>query len=212
MLKALFRPDVPFDSLYIPWIYREIYFERIYDKVLDGSRRDLTIVDVGANIGIVTQYMMDYANKVYSIEPTSQHFEALKQNKEFNGWNKVELFNMAIADKNGTMNINLDPNNRTCCSLVVGGATGRETVKTQTLETFMAENNIDVIDFMKFDTEGGEDLIFPSAGFLNVAPRIKSILVEFHFPSHVNHVKNLESIGYKATHIPSSAIVYLFQR
>lgn len=212
MLKALFRPDVPFDSLYIPWIYREIYFEHIYDGVLNGRRRDLTIVDVGANIGIVTQYMMDFAKVVYAIEPTNQHFEALQANKEYNKWDKVQLFKLAIADKDGQMKINLDPNNRTCCSLVVGGGAGKETVPTQTMETFLNSNNIGTVDFMKFDTEGAEDLVFRSQSFINVAPRIKAMLVEFHFPTHPALIQHLQNLGYTAVHCPSSAIVYLFTR
>jgi len=53
MLSALFYPDVPFESLCIPHIYKEIYLDRVYADVFNENR-NMTIVDVGANCGIVT--------------------------------------------------------------------------------------------------------------------------------------------------------------
>ena len=66
---------IKFDSLYIPYIYREIYFEGIYIDVLN-QKKDLTIIDVGANIGITVQHFQPYAKKLYAIEPSREHFEA----------------------------------------------------------------------------------------------------------------------------------------
>lgn len=89
-LKALYYPDVPFESLYIPYIYKEIYFDGVYIDIFN-QKKDMVVMDIGANIGVVTQYMRDYAKKVYSIEPSKEHFEALKKNKEFNKWDNVEV-------------------------------------------------------------------------------------------------------------------------
>ena len=56
MLKALFFPDCKFEELYIPYIYKEIYLEGIYIDIFN-TRKDMVVIDVGANIGCVTQYM-----------------------------------------------------------------------------------------------------------------------------------------------------------
>jgi len=128
-LKALFRPDVPFETLFIPHIYREIYFEGIYNDVFN-QKEDLVVIDVGANIGIVTDYMRPYCKKIYAIEPSSMHFEALKKNKEYNKWDNVEIFNAAIADKDGEMKLNLNDANKTCHSLTLEYTDGGEMVKT----------------------------------------------------------------------------------
>ena len=90
--------DIPFDSLFIPYIFKEIYLEGIYVDIFN-QKKDMVILDVGANIGVVTQYMRQFAKKIYAIEPSPEHFEALKKNKEFNGWDNVEIFNLALADK-----------------------------------------------------------------------------------------------------------------
>lgn len=209
MLKAIFYPDVPFESLYIPYIYKEIYLEGLYIDVFN-QKKEMVVVDVGANIGIVTQYMRDHAKKVYSIEPSKEHFEALKKNKEFNGWDNVEVFNFALADKDGEMTLNNNNLNRTCHSLTLDYKQGGEKVKTMAIDTFFIENKIESVDFMKFDVEGAEDMILRSDGFKRVAPKIKAIEVEFHLPTWPNLVKWMMALGFQARRYESSAIVILF--
>jgi FkbM family methyltransferase len=210
-LKALFYPDVPFDSLFIPYIYREIYLEGIYQNLVDNFD-DMVVVDVGANIGVVTQYLRDYSKKLYAIEPSTEHFEALKKNKEFNKWDNVEVFNIAVADKDGEMTLNRNDNNRTCHSLTLNYGQGGEKVKTMAMDSFIKKNKIKEVDFMKFDVEGAEDLILRSEGFAKVAPKIKRIMVEFHHPTWMELVKYMETLGYTATRYESSAIIVLFSR
>lgn len=217
-LGGLFYPtadtngnEIPFDSLYIPWIYKEIYFDGIYTDVLN-QKKDMVIMDVGANIGVVTQHMRDYAKKIYAIEPSPEHFDALSKNKEFNNWDNVEVFNAALADKDGEMTIHSLSSNRTCNSLVNDYGQGGTPVKTYRFDTFMTENNIDVVDFVKFDVEGAEDMILRSEGFKNVAERIRTIEVEFHYPSWPQLVEYMIKLGYEARRYDCAAIVILFTR
>ena len=210
-LKALFYPDVPFDTLFIPYIFKEIYLEGVYVDIFN-QRKDLTVIDVGANVGLVTHYMRDYAKKIYAIEPSPEHFEALKKNKEFNEWDNVEIFNLAIADENGKMNLNINPGNLTCNSLVLDYNKSSVEVETMRFDTFMKKNKIDEVDFCKFDVEGAEDMILRSEGFKKVAHKIKAIEIEFHFPNWQELVKYMLELGYTARRYESSAIICLFTR
>lgn len=213
-LKALFYPDVPFESLFIPYIYKEIYFDGIYNNVFRDNR-EMVVVDVGANIGVVTQYMRDYCKKLYAIEPSNEHFTALKKNKEFNEWDNVEVFKAAIADKDGEMTLFNNDKNRTCHSLTqdyTSQGFGTEKVKTYAMDTFFKENKIKKCDFMKFDVEGAEDLILRSESFKRAAPKITSIMVEFHHPTWMELVRYMETLGYTANRYESSAIIVLFSR
>jgi FkbM family methyltransferase len=233
--KDTFGQDIPFDSLYIPYIYKEIYLEGVYLDVLN-QKKDLTIVDVGANIGVTVQYFRPYAKKLYAIEPSPEHFAALKQNKEFNKWDNVEIFNYALAGKDGQMEFSQNSQNRTMNSLIVGKEVGvhkhelqsgiqdltgtitakgydnHVTVQTKSIDHFFEENNIEEVDFMKFDPEGAEDMILRSEGFKKIAHKIKAIEVEFHFPTWQNLVGYLQSLGYQARRYDSSAIIVLFFR
>jgi len=201
---------VPFDNLYIPYIYREIYFEGVYTDILN-SKKDMVMLDIGANIGIITDHFRSHCKKIYAIEPSTIHFTALKKNKEFNHWDNVEIFNTAMADKNGEMMLNLNDNNQTCHSLVLKSDKG-EMVKTIRFDTFMEENNIDTVDFCKSDVEGAEDMIYRSEGFRKVAPRIKSIMMEMHFPNWMELVEYMSSLGFTPKRYASSAIIILFTR
>ena len=210
-LKALFYPDVDFDTLFIPHIYKEIYFDGVYIDILNG-KKDMVIMDVGANIGVTVQHFRDYAKKIYAIEPTQQNFEALDKNKEFNGWDNVETFKLAIAGKDGEVTMHTNLNNQTCNSYTTPFTGGDEVVKAQTFETFMKENKIDTVDFVKFDVEGAEDDILFSQGFENVAHKIKAIEVEFHHNDWMRHVTHMEKLGFQARRYECSAIVVLFIR
>lgn len=216
-LGALFYPTgtkenpIPFDSLYIPWIYKEIYFDGVYIDILN-QRKDMVIVDVGANIGVVTQHMRPHAKTIYAIEPSPEHFEALKKNKEFNHWDNVEIFNYALADKDGEMDMSQNASNRTCNSLVLNYGGTSVKVKTKRMDTFFKENNIEQVDFMKFDVEGAEDMIIRSEGFKSVADKIKAIEIEFHFPTWKQLADYLVSLGYTARVYQTSAIILLFTR
>lgn len=240
-LGALFYPTedqqgnkIQFDTLYIPYIYREIYFEGIYIDVLN-MRKDMVIVDVGSNIGITVQHFQPYAKKLYAIEPSPEHFEALKKNKEFNGWDNVELFQVAIADRDGEMSFTQNMHNRTMNTLMIGEKTGEDEyklkpemkiealikargykgslpVKTISMDHFFEQNKIEKVDFMKFDAEGAEDMILRSEGFRKVVDKIQAIMVEFHFPNWMDLVKYMTEFGFKARQYESSAKVILFLR
>jgi FkbM family methyltransferase len=241
-LGGLFYPtvdqagrEVPFDSLYIPAIYNEIWGEGVYLEVLN-QKKDMVIVDVGSNIGITVQHFRPYAKHVYAIEPSPENFAALSKNKEFNEWDNVSIHNVALADKNGESEFSQNSANRTMNSLVVGEEPGEDTynlktrvdnmggfihakgyedkvmVKTQTIDSFFEENKIEHVDFMKFDPEGSEDMIIRSEGFKKVVDKIDAMECEFHFPSWRELVDYIISLGFKARQYESSAKIVLFFR
>jgi len=226
MLNALFYPGedkagtkIPFDKLFVPYIYQEIYFDGIYLDVVNQlehggkKKEDITIVDIGANIGVVTQYLRDFG-KVYSVEPSGEHFEALKKNKDFNKWDNVEVFNYAISDKDGEADLRLFDSNRTSHSIVFQAQEGEEVdhVKTKSMTSFFKDAGIKHVDFMKFDVEGAEELILPSDDFKEALQMIDNIEIEFHFPDFTKHVNALIKAGYTARRYNCSAIVIDFQR
>lgn len=241
-LGALFYPvqdqlgrEIPFDSLFIPYIYKEIYFEGVYIDVLN-QKKDMVIVDVGANIGVTVDYFRRYAKKLYAIEPSPEHFAALKKNKEFNNWDNVELFNYALADHDGEMSFAQNSGNRTMNTLMdsgqkdkhghvilTDGISDRPMIKARdyqegikvpvkSIDQFFKEAGITHVDFMKFDPEGAEDMILRSEGFKKVAHMIDNIEVEFHFSTWGELVNYMVSLGYKARQYDSSAHIVLFFR
>jgi len=217
-LGAIFYPiedingkAIPFDSLYLPYIWREIYFEGLYKDIVN-QRTDMVILDIGAQVGLTVKYFREHAKRVVAVEPSSENFKALKANKDHNKWDNVELVNVALADKDGEMMLNTLDQNRTCHSVIRQYGQGGEMVKTMAFDTLFKKYKIDKVDFCKFDVEGAEDMILRSEGFKKVAPKINSIEVEFHFDTWTLLVEYMGTLGYKARRYPSSAIVVLFYR
>ena len=225
MLGALFYPKgtkdkpIPFDSLYIPYIYNEIYFDGVYLDVvnmLEHTKKDPVLLDIGANIGIVTQHLRNYG-KVYAVEPSSEHFEALKKNKEFNEWDNVEIFNYAISDKDGTTTLNRNKTNLTMNSIAVEYlpyAKGDSTeVETKTFTSFLKDAGITHVDFAKIDIEGSEDLVIPSPEFAEAVKMIDCMEIAFHRNDFPKHLQTMRDIGFKdARRYSCSEILFLFTK
>ncbi len=222
-LGAIFYPiednfgtEIPFRDLYIPEIFKEIYIEGIYTDVFNEVKpNSMTIISVGANLGLVTHFMRPFAKKIYAFEPASDNFEALKQNKEYNQWDNVEIYHEAISGNDGEATLRLYEKNRTSHSLVIlpdNKNPHTEKVKTTTFATFFKEYKIDEVDFIKFDVEGAEEMILFSNGFVSVADKIKAIEVEFHFPNFMKIVEHMMRLGFKAKRYECMAVIFLFYK
>ena len=203
--------DIKFDTLYLPYIWREIYLEGIYSDICN-TRQDMIILDIGSQIGLTVQYFRQFCKRVVAVEPSTESFTALKKNKEYNNWDNVDIIKAALADKDGEMFLNTFDANRTCHSLINEYGGKGEKVKTIAFDTLFKEHKIDEVNFVKFDVEGAEDLILRSEAFKKVAPKIKAIEVEFHYPTWKQLVEYMIGLGYKARRYDSSAIVVLFTR
>lgn len=168
------------NSAYIPEILQEIYIKRVYKPFLNG-KKDLTIVDCGANIGLTAMYFSQFAKVVYALEPAKQHIEVLSRNMLDNNIKNVTIVPKALSNVNGTTKFYHSPNS-TMFSLN-DAATNKddyEEVETITMDKFLDEYKIDHVDFMKIDTEGMELEILSSDGFKKVAHKIDTIVGEWH--------------------------------
>jgi amino acid adenylation domain-containing protein/FkbM family methyltransferase len=85
-------------------VYREIFTEGSYLRhgveLADGA----CVVDVGANIGLFTLYVKQRfpASRVLAFEPIPAIFEKLRANVLLHGLEEVELFDCALAEREGS--------------------------------------------------------------------------------------------------------------
>ncbi len=209
-MKAVF-----YRNWYKDWvadIIREIWTERLYDPY---QKRDAVVMDCGANIGLFTLYAYEFASKVYSIEPSKDHFETLTKMLTFNEMlDKVVPLNYAISGENGKTKL-FHSDNTTAYSLnslVTNGKTEDfEEVETKTLKTIFDENKIEHIDLVKMDIEGEEMKIFASSEFDSIAPLIDCIVVEWHDWTLANPhllISSLTDRGYKVKKLETRAHVF----
>lgn len=192
--QGIFFKD--FSNAYVPNILTEIYTDKIYDPFLKG-KKDLTIIDLGANIGLWTFYAQDKAKVVYSVEPAAQHFDTLQTMLAYNNFSNVVPINKAISHENGTATFH---HSRNSTMFTLKDNLGEmdngesETVETITIDKLFDDYKIDHVDFIKMDVEGEEPFLIGSAGFAKVAPKIDMIVGEVHVWSGVNPEQTMATL------------------
>jgi len=145
-----------------------LYFVGEFERVLTEIAVQLidagdVCIDAGANFGWYTSLFSLHAGlsgAVHAFEPTPRSFAELKKNYELNGEpNHVFLNDLALGEAAGTVQIHLFD------GLTTGHASlaARETVDSTafdcrmiTLDSYLDENRIENVNFLKADVEGGE--------------------------------------------------------
>jgi FkbM family methyltransferase len=176
-LQGIFFHD--FANAYIPHILKEIYMDKIYQPFLIG-KRDLTIVDFGANIGLTAHFFKDYGT-VYAVEPAQIHQESIQAMIKQNDIKNIIPCKYAISNVNGKTKF-YHNDNSTMFSLLnaVNKSDDFEEVETVTVDTFMDREKIKHIDLLKMDLEGFESEVVSSEGFKKACPNIDVIIGEHH--------------------------------
>ena len=226
-LQAIFFRDLFDDCL--PQIFDEIFTKNIYKPYFEG-KKDLIVMDVGANIGLFTLYAYPYSKKIYAIEPASDHFETLTKFIEFNKLERVTTIKKAISNQNGQADFYHAYNTTMHClnpfvkkfNDEFATAYNREhketeieKVETITLDSLFKEQNIEYVDFLKLDVEGEEAKILGHSSFELVVPKIKMMLVESHGwnESNTNILKaSIIDRGFEVKMISESPVLFLATR
>jgi FkbM family methyltransferase len=163
----------------------------IVQKELMNGRNAATIFDVGANRGnVAAKYLEFFPNaSIYAFEPFSGSYEILA--KRFEQVKSVHCNTLAISDSEGVkhlyVNKNVDTN-----SLLKPQATGLSSdaqvanqsvvdIRTTTLDLYCSRNNIEYIDILKMDIQGGELDALKGATTLLKENRIGLIYSEVFF-------------------------------
>lgn len=211
--------EPPIETNYLGHQLKEMYVDNVYAPFLQG-KKDLTIIDLGANLGMFTYYASRFAKKLYAIEPTVEHFDMLTRMIEFNKLTNVEPINKAVYIKSGQYPLFKPEQNKTMNSLhqnVVQGNPNpqHEMVECITLPQLFADFAIDHVDFMKTDIEGTEVELFSSTSFKEVAPKIDVIVTELHAWNDRNPNQLLEAFknnNFSVQRIPNDASLFVATR
>jgi FkbM family methyltransferase len=129
-------------------------------------------VDVGANIGIYTIYMLDLGARVIAFEPDRHNADRIRENVRLNGYT-AEVIQKAVSDRPGVVRFTegLDSYNH----LVLSGTEGVE-VDATTLDAALGGQ---VVHGLKVDVEGAERLVLEGASSALAEHRIKLLQLEW---------------------------------
>jgi FkbM family methyltransferase len=144
----------------------------------------MIVVDVGAHIGYYTRLFARLAGptgRVIAFEPHPENFAILRRNVPQSRFPNVTLLECAVGDRNGSLPLYLSPGHSNH-SLVRGYTqdVGAIDVQCVTLDSALAQQGIEGIDFLKTDTEGAEMAVLAGASeTARRSPRL-AMLVELH--------------------------------
>ncbi len=201
------------------FIIKEVFRNQAYRRPGFELRPTDTVVDIGGNIGVFALWAAPQAARVVSIEPTKV-IDCLEQSLALNGIQNVSIVRGAVSDKPGTLELLEYPgfNAVTHAASFQPARWGQRLIKLlwrkeqeapvrvlcpcHTLDDILRTQNIDRVDFLKVDCEGGEYAVFDSISDETLG-RISRIVLEFHelHPSHDHRriVDRLKSAGFDVT-------------
>ena len=163
-------------------------------SLLAGGDEVGVILDVGANVGnTVERYYFEYSRaRVHAFEPDPVTHETLA--RRFAEHPRVSTYCLAVADAPITQRFYVNKDKSTS-SLLPRPAAGRRyfnrqgvldeaiEVQTITLDGFCADNNLDHVDILKLDIQGGEVKALLGAQDLLSMQKVDVIYTEVQFIS-----------------------------
>ena len=195
-------------------IIRQINTGCIYDRFFK-DKKDLVILDIGANVGLFTLYAKDSASRIVSVEPTPSHQHLFE--KIAGKYENVELVKAALSNKDEDVSFYIYNGNTTQNSLIKGEPDEEVKVEGLTFESLLKKVNIDHVDFCKIDIEGSEMIAITEETLKPVYDKIDRMFIETHATEagpdlrwEDSLIKNrykleevLKKVGYKYEVLPS---------
>lgn len=147
-----------------------------YDQFV--TPEDKVIIDLGANIGLVSMHLSPYADKIISVEPTPSHFNILEHfTKEIPNISRLQG---AISDKRETTQFYLLADSTENSLINEKGGTEIQ-VETYTLKDIIDLYDLKSVDFVKIDIEGSEIKFLSQENIETLNQYVKKFFIEFHY-------------------------------
>ena len=158
----------------------------------------LTVVDIGANIGLFALFMKTVKPEceIICFEPVPQTLKLLRHN--LSGHQNIRICPCALSDHSGIARMRLHPTNTGENSILPAGTITADYISVPLLDSAEAFRQIGLtyIDIMKIDTEGCEVEILRSLH--DYLPYIGILMLEYHSDSDRRRIDQLLS-GYVLT-------------
>jgi FkbM family methyltransferase len=175
---------------YADAVLTQINQERLYDPIFEGED-NLTILDIGGNIGLFALYAQDRAKEIYSVEPTPSHFRVLKEFTK--NYSNIHPLPYAVHNSDTIIDFYVNEENSTMNSSTIKYGNKVE-VQAKKISSIIKELGLSHVDFIKCDIEGSEMTAITNETISEVRDIVDCWFVEVHAPSAPFEIwkKNLE--------------------
>lgn len=156
--------------------FEEFFTDKIYDKLLQSTFGRNVAIDIGANVGLFTEYCLDSGfKKVLSFEPNREAVEEFRKMHQSNS--SVELRDIAVTGDGEPVELSVNPGNSLVSSISKSVGNNTISVGSQSLNSILSE--FDEIDLLKIDIEGAEYSLFEKTEN-ELLGKVKNLILEFH--------------------------------
>lgn len=143
---------------------------------LDYDLNENSVVfDIGGYKGeFARDIFCKYESNIYVFEPLTDFFEICE--KRFIKNKKIKLYNFGLADKSFDTEINISDN----ASSIFNVKGEKKKIRLESITNFILSNQIETVDLIKINIEGGEYDLLDSLIENNLIHKFKNIQVQFH--------------------------------
>jgi FkbM family methyltransferase len=160
-------------------------YEEAFDLALMNELKSGDVIyDVGANVGDYTEKFAQCVGtlgEVVAFEPSPVAVDKIKIRCQ--GYSQVNVMQIALADQNTTMALNLGESaDSPVNSLAIENARGSTIeVSVARADSLVISENLRRPNLIKIDVEGFEPEVIAGFGALLLDPSLRAIFLEMHF-------------------------------
>jgi len=162
-------------------IIKEILKENVY-RINESNVKDKIVLDIGANIGIFSVWVSQWAKKVFSFEPEKENYRYLLKNIKLNYCQNIIPVNKAVLDRNGVAVLKGEYGGAFIEGIFNKNTEKEQAVETITLDKIFNEYQIENC-ILKIDCEGSEYKIIEKANQLD---KVEYLTMEYHKTNQKN--------------------------
>lgn len=151
----------------------------MYSRWFTG-KQNLTCIDFGANVGLVSLYMAPACKELIAVEPTPNHFNLMVELLESHmGPCLIHVSNKALAGSHDQFTFATGHSTENKITSPDGYGNHKIMVEGHPLNYFLLLTDSN-IDFCKVDIEGGEMMALTEKNILSSVGKVKCFFVEVH--------------------------------
>lgn len=186
-LKIKFVDIQSLNNMFFELFGLNVYFFR-------SKIKNPIVIDIGANIGdSVVYFKWIYPNsQILAFEPNPIAYNLLKDNIRLNKFKNVQAFNIALGNEDKFVNLydnnegvfNSATTNKQHSESHFGESQKMMKVKMKKISNVSSLLNLEKIDLLKIDIEGGEGKLFEDMG--SILSKTTKVIVEFHLIPNIH--------------------------
>jgi FkbM family methyltransferase len=176
------------------------------------------VIDAGSNIGLFSLFAAKYFHcQCYAFEPFTAILPTLEENIKMNALdNFIHICPYGLSNTNSVATFNIAHNNIGASSIVMKrdeiSNNDINEIQCVSLDSWVKENNISKIDFIKADIEGAERLLLQGATHVLQTFQPKISICTYHLPDDRQVLENIikkTNPKYKIMHIHEKLYAYV---